>query len=89
MPSGHNDSIDFLKRREVFCSSVLRSFPTLKQLVFLALEYSNLEIELSFQLHFKGVLVTHIPAAVTGMFLIVNKISFYEMRSIIVSICSL
>jgi hypothetical protein len=38
MPSGHNGSIDFLKRREVFCSSVLRSFPTLKQPVFLALE---------------------------------------------------
>jgi hypothetical protein len=45
MPSGHNDSIDFLKRREDVFSSVLRSFPTLKQPVFLALEYSNLEIE--------------------------------------------
>ena len=76
MPSGHNDSIDFLKRREVFCSSVLRSFPNLKQPVFLALEYSNLEIELSFQLHFKDTLVTHLPAVVTGKFLIVNKFPF-------------
>jgi hypothetical protein len=76
MPSGHNDSIDFLKRREVFYSSVLRSFPTLKQPVFLALEYSNLEIELSFQLHFKDALVTHPPAVVTGKFLIVNTFPF-------------
>jgi hypothetical protein len=30
-PSGPNDILIFLKRREVFCSAVLRSFPSLKQ----------------------------------------------------------
>jgi hypothetical protein len=72
MPSGHNDSIDFLKRREVFCSSVLRSFPTLKQLIFLALEYSNLEIVYYLETYFKDALVTHLPAEVSGTFLIVT-----------------
>jgi hypothetical protein len=74
MPSGHNDSIDYLKIKEVVFSTVLRSFPTLKQSVFLALEQSNIEIELHLKPHFKGALVTHLPAEVTGMFLIVTKI---------------
>ena len=68
-PSELNEILIFLKRREVFCSVVLSSFPSLKQRLKLCFQWSNVAIDTILKDIFRQPLVIHIPIRVIRRFL--------------------